>query len=145
MRLQQIHWLDNKARHTTLGVVLKQVLELNGSRRIVAVTKIKLQTSPWVCVRHFNTTLPPKKRGRYTAATACSSAATNTARCLPRITAHAARVKLNRLFVLFAAARVSARCASSAPPQQNITRTIPGAHHVSCGIDVESVSAPLPT
>jgi hypothetical protein len=51
---KDIHSLDNNARHTTLGVVLIQVLELNGSRRLVAVTKIKLQTSPWVCVRHFN-------------------------------------------------------------------------------------------
>jgi hypothetical protein len=40
---------------------------------------------------------------------------------------HVARVKVSRLF-LFGAARVPARCASSALPQQNITIIKPGAH-----------------
>ena len=55
---------------------------------------------------------------------------------------HVARVKVSRLF-LFAAARVPARCASSALPQQNITISRPGAHS-SLWIDFEKAIVLFP-
>ena len=94
----------------------------------MAVTKIKLHTSPCVCVRHFNIAriawrnLKPAADNNGGGIALISNVAFD-------YTSVGGHVDVAVVMLPFAAARLSARCASSAPPQQNIARTIRGAHH----------------